>query len=631
MSFPLFYFREEKKKLTRNRIRRVKCDETRPECERCTKAGRTCDGYASSTTSHQSRRALATAVRQLHVAGPASRVLGDPLPVDDAACFDFFRLCTASMTGSVLPGEFWTGQLLQASHAEPAVWRAVVAIGALHRRWEHVNVQTERRDEQSIARFTDEGVRHYLRAISLAKSVRNPVSLAVVSVALAAAAHLAGRWAECHTHIRGGLRLVRRMEAGDLVSEISGARPEPADLDALAHTLERLDLQAMTFSDARVPYDYATADVPRADLLPSSVAATDLDLVALGVFRLFRRFCILGTAVGRGLMSVADFEAARQKMIADSTALKHILNQFEISLLRQEQQHRLQKLQKQQQQQQQQQSQNQKQKQKQNQKNISSSSSQNQQSQTQQRDSSPDPTQESQILHRNKLLSLHLYHTFTNLGLAASLVGPESRWDAHLPFFRQIVSLAAKISRNTASPLPFFLSLEPGIALPLFLVVTRCRHPIVRRQALALLRGLNRQEGVWNCKAAAGLAGEVLAVEEEGLGIGDSLPLYVCGGGGSSNGDDLDLDLDLGAEGVRDRGRGRGQQGLVTRGEGGDGDDERFFWPAEVGGWPRVPEANRMVLLQTRLDVEANRVEQEIIVAGEDGRGRLARTVAVDI
>jgi len=526
------------------------------------------------------------------------------------------------MTGSVLPGEFWTGQLLQASHAEPAVWRAVVAIGALHRRWEHVNVQTERRDEQSIARFTDQGVRHYLRAISLAKSVRNPVSLAVVSVALAAAAHLAGRWAECHTHIRGGLRLVRRMEAGDLVSEISGARPEPADLDALAHTLERLDLQAMTFSDARVPYDYATADVPRADLLPSSVAATDLDLVALGVFRLFRRFCILGTAVGMGLMSVADFEAARQKMIVDSTALKHILNQFEISLLRQEQQHRLQKQQKQQQQQQSQ-SQNQKQKQK----HISSSSSsqpQQPQPQTQQRDSSsPDPTQQSQTLHRNKLLSLHLYHTFTNLGLAASLVGPESRWDAHLPFFRQIVSLASKISRNTSSPLPFFLSLEPGIALPLFLVVTRCRHPIVRRQALRLLRGLNRQEGVWNCKAAAGLAGEVLAVEEEGLGIEDLLPLYAYGGG--SNGVE-DLDLDLGSEGVRYRGHGLVREG----GDGGWEQDEERFWPAEVGGWPRVPEANRMVVLQTRLDVEANRVEQEIVVAGEDGRGRLARTVAVD-
>jgi hypothetical protein len=27
------------------RIRRVKCDETKPECERCTSTGRKCDGY----------------------------------------------------------------------------------------------------------------------------------------------------------------------------------------------------------------------------------------------------------------------------------------------------------------------------------------------------------------------------------------------------------------------------------------------------------------------------------------------------------------------------------------------------------------------------------------------------------
>ena len=114
-----------------SRIRRVKCDETRPACNRCTTSGRTCDGYASSTTAPQSRRALADAVRHLQVAGPASRVLGDPVAADDAACFDFFRHCTSSMTGSVLPAPFWERQVLQMAYGERAVWRVVVALGAL--------------------------------------------------------------------------------------------------------------------------------------------------------------------------------------------------------------------------------------------------------------------------------------------------------------------------------------------------------------------------------------------------------------------------------------------------------------------------------------------------------------------
>src|SRR4051812_48964975 len=33
-----------------HRRRRVKCDEGQPECQRCIKAGRTCEGYARSNT-----------------------------------------------------------------------------------------------------------------------------------------------------------------------------------------------------------------------------------------------------------------------------------------------------------------------------------------------------------------------------------------------------------------------------------------------------------------------------------------------------------------------------------------------------------------------------------------------------
>jgi hypothetical protein len=70
-------------------------------------------------------------VRLLHVAGPASRVLGEPVAADDAACFDFFRHCTSSMTGSMLPAPFWERLVLQLAWGEKAVWRVVVALGAL--------------------------------------------------------------------------------------------------------------------------------------------------------------------------------------------------------------------------------------------------------------------------------------------------------------------------------------------------------------------------------------------------------------------------------------------------------------------------------------------------------------------
>ena len=551
------------------RIRRVKCDETRPDCRRCTGSGRTCDGYASSTTSHQSRRALASAVRQLQVAGPACRVLGDALPVDDVACFDFYRACTASMTRAVLPGEFWSRQLLQASHAEPAVWRAAVAIGALHRRWERTNVLAARPAGGDAAvdidRFTAQGLKHYHTAISLAKSITNPANLAVISVALAAAAHLSGRWTECTVHIRAGLKLLRRMEAGKLVNE-AGALASPSDIRALAHTLERFDLQSMTFSDARAPYDYTNADVPNADLVPlyarspsgrlAAAAPEDLEEAALAIFRMFRRFCILGTTVGMGLMPLPDFELARHEIVEECASLDTFLVAVEHA------------------------------------------------AQTTRRGVGDDESQEQQQRRQEQqqqLLTLRLYHTLTSLALAAGLLGPETRWDVHLPAFQRIVALAAEMARNTKSPLPFFMSLEPGLAMPLFITITRCRHPVTRRHALTLLRGLNRQEGIWNCATAARVAEQIIFVEEEGI--------------------DMQLPLRLQVE---DSGP------LAWSGNAPQWTSEDMYWPPWQGGWPKVPEEKRVLQLEVRLDVESNTIEQKIVLVGSgDGQGTVAKIVTI--
>lgn len=37
-------------------VRRVKCDETKPHCKRCTAYGYVCDGYVTPTTSVQENR-----------------------------------------------------------------------------------------------------------------------------------------------------------------------------------------------------------------------------------------------------------------------------------------------------------------------------------------------------------------------------------------------------------------------------------------------------------------------------------------------------------------------------------------------------------------------------------------------
>jgi hypothetical protein len=59
-------------------------------------------------------------------------------------------------------------------------------------------------------------------------------------------------------------------------------------------------------------------------------------------------------------------------------------------------------------------------------------------------------------------------------------------------------------------------SLDIGIATPLYVVVTRCRNPAIRRRALQLLASCNRREGIWDSTLAARVAERMVAIEENG-------------------------------------------------------------------------------------------------------------------
>ncbi|KAK0621013.1 hypothetical protein B0T14DRAFT_522566 [Immersiella caudata] len=98
------------------KIRRVKCDEAKPSCNKCTTTGRTCDGYATQPYATP----LSSGLR-LHVSEAEFRAL------------DFFHRNVASaIAGSLNADLFWTHTVQQASQREPAVRHAVAAISSLY-------------------------------------------------------------------------------------------------------------------------------------------------------------------------------------------------------------------------------------------------------------------------------------------------------------------------------------------------------------------------------------------------------------------------------------------------------------------------------------------------------------------
>ncbi|KAL1860166.1 hypothetical protein Plec18170_002115 [Paecilomyces lecythidis] len=106
----------------------------------------------------------------------------------------------------------------------------------------------------------------------------------------------------------------------------------------------------------------------------------------------------------------------------------------------------------------------------------------------------------------------------------------EMAYDNYKYLFQDIIEHAPSAISATAghdeTPSPF--TFELGAGYPLFFTAQKCRDPIIRRQALALLMRTPRVEGLHRVVASAFLAANIIAIEED-VDIGeDGRPESPC-------------------------------------------------------------------------------------------------------
>ncbi|KAB8296672.1 hypothetical protein EYC80_002096 [Monilinia laxa] len=178
------------------KIRRVKCDESRPQCTKCVRSGRHCDGYpaynpknrhvnstlpiaprptnagleSKSTSSNNflintissgstslvpreivrivnKAKYINPSIPTTHSTIPSIEIdsslfrpptLGLAFDAKEGQYFQVFRTHTASELSGFFDSEFWTRSVLQESHSEASIRHAVVALGALYKTLEKV-------------------------------------------------------------------------------------------------------------------------------------------------------------------------------------------------------------------------------------------------------------------------------------------------------------------------------------------------------------------------------------------------------------------------------------------------------------------------------------------------------------
>lgn len=220
-----------------NRIRRIKCDEAKPSCLKCSSTGRRCEGYTQDLADSKSddRRAVAV-IQRLSINIPGS--------TRERRGFQYFTTRTApELTGYYETITFWQKLILQASSVDSSIRHAVIAIGTLHEefannRWSYY--------AQTASKGVDFATGQYSKAIahlrkSLVQGKQTPVTALLSCILFVCFDSLRGHFDAALVHLKSGLKILKAVDLGatDVV------------LTQISPIFKRLSLQAILYVDTR--------------------------------------------------------------------------------------------------------------------------------------------------------------------------------------------------------------------------------------------------------------------------------------------------------------------------------------------------------------------------------------------
>ncbi|KAH6684693.1 hypothetical protein B0J14DRAFT_527603 [Halenospora varia] len=448
------------------RIRRIKCDEAKPNCIRCTSTGRKCDGYKDAPiprpkrdSSHNGR----TVRRPSPNIAPQRQVT---LPIFDGSqqlqSFEFFVSCTCSVSPLYFGADFWSNRVLQLSLSEPAIRYALCSLSSLHRTIRENDAPRPRTGSVNTTYYKTFSLQQYTIAVKhtqrlLAESSTGDedaiVKGLVACILFICYENLMRNDRTAQMHLQNGLKILAKSR--NTTRQHGAQLVKPSIPTDIVRVLHRLDVQAMSFSESHAPYPYHND--PERLRLSSDISTSCYAKIEGSMDRLF--------AIFRWVFYLAASSEPnpipQQKLHNAAAALQdwktksHALLEAEL------------------------------------------------------------PSQDPQ---RISILLLKIYHTMLSTLIAVGVYGNETLHDRYILEYSHIVTLGEQLLSMEKEKLKeHFFSFEIGIIIPLYYTITKCRDPLIRRRAVALLKAMRHQEGPIQSIDAAEVSEIVIKAEEDGL------------------------------------------------------------------------------------------------------------------
>ena len=439
--------------LTDCRIRRVKCDERKPACHRCTSTGRVCDGYAVAPASTV----------------PNYTVLSLPPGASveslwELRAFSHFRNHSAPILSSFFDSHFWMQLVLQMSAVDPAVRHAVIAFDTFAERMSlssppsaaHQAAQRRmedwRNDRFAIVQY-NKAIEYMTQRSDIASSIDVVMVVCVLFVCIEA---IRSKIETATMHFTSGMKTA--------LAQIS-TTPGGLDTESLKRmqhyilpSLCRIELLSALFEN-NLPWPYPL-DLSEAvpNEFTSVSAARDSMIHVMNIIMRFKS----SAGERRYQRLITNHDYARQ------VELNQALEDWSTKL----------------------------------------------NTMTAKTSMSREDLLAAKMLRMHHLIAYMqlwratkieesesdnlLSHFKEAIGLGEALA---------------VVKLQPQHSRQVSSI--FLLDME--LVSPVYFVAVKCRHPQVRRQAIRLLRALHRREGYFDSDLAAAVAERLMSIEEANL------------------------------------------------------------------------------------------------------------------
>ncbi|KAK5065361.1 hypothetical protein LTR84_001199 [Exophiala bonariae] len=195
------------------RIRKVKCDEAKPHCTRCTSTGRKCDGYSPPPSRTPSPSSTALMERPDLFKSVAEK-----------RSFSFFQSRASTQLAGQFHMLFWSNEVLQAAIHYPSVRHLVIALGSAYEWFENraprcANAADSSGGMQFAMQQSNHAIRYMGDVFSLqgadGQSIERICCILTASILFTYLASLQGNLLQAIQHVRSGLRVLQDFESMD--------------------------------------------------------------------------------------------------------------------------------------------------------------------------------------------------------------------------------------------------------------------------------------------------------------------------------------------------------------------------------------------------------------------------------